>query len=152
MKTPRLLDVVVLGTEFTVLARERATRVVLNRGKVQVHFKPGTHSARQVMMRPGDILTLETNGRLALLQTEQPQRFSAWKDHRFVFDQTPLSEVAHLLVDNFGVRVQIQDSTLARLSITGSFTARTADELLDSVTEALDLRVVREEGRVTIAE
>lgn len=152
VKTPRALDVVVLGTEFTVLARERATRVVLNRGKVQVRFQPDQRAARRVTMQPGELLTLETNGQLALRRIEQPKRYAAWKDHRFVFDQTPLREVLGLVTDNFGVRVVVPDADLAQLTITGSFAALTADELLDSVTEALGLRVVRGEGGLFIVE
>ena len=142
VKTPRAVDVVVFGTAFSVLARHQATRIVLDRGQVQVRYQPEHQMARRVTMRPGDLITLDANGELALRHSVEPQRFSAWKDHRFVFDKTSLTEVAGLLADEFGVRVVIPDSAIARRSITGSFKAQTADDLLNSIAEALDLRIL----------
>lgn len=128
------LDIEVLGTEFNVYARPRGTKVVLNKGKVQLNYRHGT-SVRQLTMAPGDLVTMDQNGFKSVKKMDNPQNFSAWKAHRFIFENESLLEICHLFEDNFGVKVQIPDSTLARQTISGSFTALNAEELLEILTD-----------------
>ncbi|MDQ6477171.1 FecR domain-containing protein [Dyadobacter sp. LHD-138] len=149
VKTYKSLEVEVLGTEFNVYARPRGTKVVLNKGKVQLHYQEG-ESLRQLTMKPGDLVTMDSQGRANLQKTENPRKFSAWKAHRFVFEKTSLREVCYLFEDNFGVRVQIPDTSLAELTISGSFTALNAEELLGILTEDSGLNYEKSEDGKTI--
>ncbi len=128
------LDIEVLGTEFNVYARPRGTKVVLNKGKVQLNYRDG-RSVKQLTMAPGDLVTMDRNGFKSVTKTDNPQNFSAWKIHRFIFENESLLEICHLFEDNFGVKVHIPDSTLARQTISGSFTALNAEELLEILTD-----------------
>jgi len=133
VRTAQQLTVEVLGTEFVVLARPRAQKVVLNRGQVRVAYQ-----ARQpLLMKPGDIVEVKPGGRLEKQFTPQPQRYSAWKDHRFYFDQTSLQEIAGLVQEQFGVTVTV-DSALAGRRIAGTFQARQADDLLQALAALLN--------------
>lgn len=58
VKADHNLEVVVLGTEFTVYSRHRGSKVVLNKGKVQLRYKEG-NASKEVMMKPGDLVTLD---------------------------------------------------------------------------------------------
>jgi len=149
VKTLQGLDVVVLGTEFNVYTRERGTRVVLNRGKVQLNYQEGT-TEKKLLMTPGDLVTLDTNGRASLRKTAEPQNFSAWKEHRFVFEETTLLEITRIFKENFGLRVEVADPELAQWSVSGSFTAHNAHELLDIITEASGLSYRKDGNRITI--
>lgn len=128
------LDIEVLGTEFNVYARPRGTKVVLNKGKVQLNYRDG-RSVKRLTMAPGDFVTMDQNGFKSVRKTDNPQNFSAWKAHRFIFENESLLEICHLFEDNFGVKVHIPDSTLARQTISGSFTALNAEELLEILTD-----------------
>jgi ferric-dicitrate binding protein FerR (iron transport regulator) len=143
VSTARDLNVVVLGTEFTVFSRPRASQVVLKQGKVRLRYETET-GARQLTLRPGDVMTLAPDGRVRLQTTRQPETYSAWKDRRVVFEKTSLSEIANLLEENYGLHVEIPDPEMARLTLSGAFTARRADELLRTVTDALGLGYRRE--------
>ncbi|CAG5000451.1 hypothetical protein DYBT9275_02466 [Dyadobacter sp. CECT 9275] len=134
VKTSKTLEIVVLGTQFNVYTRPRGTKVILNQGKVQLNYQEGT-ARKKLTMKPGDLVTMDVYGRASLRKTDNPEKFSAWKAHRFVFDKTTLREVCHLFEDNFGVTVQIPDSSLAQLTISGSFTALNAEELLGILTD-----------------
>ncbi|MCE6990157.1 FecR family protein [Dyadobacter sp. CY323] len=134
VKTINSLEVEVLGTEFDVYSRPRGTKVILNKGKVQLRYQQG-QDRKQLTMKPGDLVTMDEKGYASLRKTDHPEKFSAWKAHRFVFNKTSLKEVCHLFEDNFGVKVDIPDSTLAGLTISGSFTALNAEELLEILTE-----------------
>ncbi len=149
VKASKGLEIVVLGTRFNVYTRQRGTKVILNKGKVQLNYQEGA-SMKQLTMKPGDLVTMDVNGKANIEKTDNPEKFSAWKGHRFVFDKTTLREVCHLFEDNFGVQVQIRDSTLAELTISGSFTALNADELIGILTDDSGLNYEKSEDGKTI--
>jgi transmembrane sensor len=150
VKTGKGVDIVVLGTEFNVYARPRGTKVMLNKGKVQLRYQEGS-AQKMLTMTPGDFVTMDVNGRANLQKTKNPQKFTSWKAHRFIFEKTTLGEVCHLFEDNFGLQVQIPDTNLAQLTISGSFTALNAEELLEILTEDSGLSYEKsEDGRTII--
>jgi transmembrane sensor len=148
--TPKGLNVTVLGTQFTVFSRERATRVALRSGRVQLTTR--LHTQPPLIMQPGDLATLNRQGRLALTRTQHPEYMASWKDHRFDFAQTSLREIADLLHDNYGLAVTIDSQQLASRTISGSFTARNANELLQLIAQLLQINYIRENDRVSFTE
>lgn len=149
VKTDRNFEVVVLGTEFTVYNRPRGCRVVLSRGKVQLRYGEGA-TTRQLTMKPGDAVTLDRRGQAQFRQLRQPENVSAWRENRFVFEETTLAEIAQIFEETYGLHLQIPDPDLARWTVSGSFTARNANELLESLTQAASLNYVRHDDRVIL--
>lgn len=149
VKTERDFDVVVLGTEFVVNTRPAAAKVVLNKGKVQLRYQEG-NAQKQLTMKPGDLVTMEAGGKANLRQIAKPQNYAAWQEHRFVFEETTLKEVAQLFEDNFGIPVEIPETELAQWTLSGSFTANNAEELLETLTEAANLSYRKEENKIII--
>lgn len=149
VKTDQQFDVVVLGTEFTVYNRHRGGKVVLNRGKVELRYRTGATS-RQLTMKPGDQVTLNQRGQVRLQQLRQPENVAAWRENRYVFDETSLRDIAQLFRDNYGLQLDLADSTLATWTVSGSFTARNADELLETLMQASSLTYTRTNNRVVI--
>ena len=142
VRTPDRMAVEVLGTEFVVYSRKRGSRVILQRGSVQLR----NAANRVISVSPGDVVTLDKQGVFQKKSRQPVQNYSAWKENRFVFDRTSLREVAQLIAENFGTRVRIPDTTLARQSISGTFRARNAREMLDMVADVSGLEVVRSGG------
>lgn len=137
VKTDNALDVTVLGTEFTVYTRNHKTQVVLNKGKVQV----GKSGVKELItMTPGDIVRVDEQGAIQHKKLEQTEPFTAWKNHRFVFTETTLNEVAQVLKDNYSLEVEIVDPELGELTVSGSFKAMDAQELAESVAKVLNIR------------
>ena len=151
VKTNKQFEVVVLGTEFTVYARQRLSKVVLNKGKVQVRYQQG-RTQKQIMMKPGDLVTLDRQNRLDKKAISHPQNYAAWEQKRFVFEETSLQEVAYLLQENYGLEVEIKDKDLSERIIMGSFRAENVDQLLQSISELLDISVVRQGNRVQLTD
>lgn len=149
VKTGQEFDVVVLGTEFVVNTRPKVAKVVLSKGKVQLRYQEG-NKQKQIVMKPGDLVTLREGGKVNLHQTQAPQNYAAWQDNRFVFEETTLQEVAQLFKDNFGVTVEIPETELAQWTLTGSFTAHNAEELLETLTEAANLSYQKEGKKIII--
>lgn len=153
VRTKRQLNVEVLGTEFVVFARERATRVMLMKGKVQLSYPTPAHArVRPLVLRPGEQATLDAKGRLSIRPESHPKKYNAWKDHLFVFENTSLREVADLIKENYGLNVDIQGTDLAGRIISGSFNADTVDELLAVLKELMRINVVRHKNRVVFSE
>ncbi|WP_168207799.1 FecR family protein [Spirosoma sp. KCTC 42546] len=141
--TPNEVDVIVLGTEFVVNSRRNKTRVVLNRGKVQLRY-PTPNQIKTLIMKPGDWVNLSANeppkkGHQPVEQTTA----AAWKNYQYNFQRTPMPEIAELLADNFGLVVQM-DSALAHRNVTGTFHAQNADELIQALVELFDFDVIRQ--------
>ena len=138
VRTDKNFEVIVLGTEFLVNTREQGKKVVLSTGKVRLLYQEGTAN-KQLLMKPGHLVTFDHRGRANLKQTLQPGNFTSWKDHRFVFDGTTLAEISTLFAQHYGVTLQIPDKVLAQWTISGAFTAHSADELIETITSASNL-------------
>jgi len=147
VRTDNDFDVVVLGTEFSVYARPQGGRVVLNRGKVQLAYHPGT-KIRQLTMKPGDLVSLDRRGRLALRREVQPEIHAAWQDHRFVFRETSVQEIASLLRETYGLTVSLKGKELADRTVSGTFQATNADEFLQVIAELLEVNYRRQNDTV----
>ena len=142
VKTERDLEVVVLGTEFTVYARPEKSKVILNRGKVQLRYREG-QAQKQIMMKPGELVTLDQDNHVEQQVITQANNNLSRKNHRFIFDDTTLAEFAEMMQESYGLRVVIQDENLAQRTLVGSFRAESADELLDTVAKLFNLEIVR---------
>ncbi|ODS80949.1 MAG: hypothetical protein ABS46_12925 [Cytophagaceae bacterium SCN 52-12] len=147
--TPDRSRITVLGTEFVVYTRARGTRIVLNKGKVKLTSPDVSQSS--VTLSPGDRASISAGKiKLEKLTAEQLDAQSTWKEHRFVFDRTPLPEVGIRLNEIFGVQITIADSLLSGKELTGSYKAQTLDEFLEVLSDMLDIRIARKNNEVLL--
>lgn len=150
VRTPDNVEVTVLGTEFVVSTRQQGSRIVLNSGKVAFRSLK-SRTAKPVMMKPGDVATVEPGGHVQLRSHQAVERYTSWKEHRFLFDRTPLSQVLTTLADHFGETVQLGDLDLTNRQITGTFRAESAPVLLDLVTTLTHTQIVEtDSGKILI--
>ncbi|GAB3993604.1 FecR family protein [Spirosoma daeguense] len=147
--TPKGLNVTVLGTQFTVFSRERNTRVVLRSGRVQLTIPK---AKQPFLMNPGDLATLDRKGKLAMVRTAHPEAMASWKHQRFTFEQTSLREIADMLHENYGLMVSIKHDQLADRTISGSFPAHDANEVLQLVAQLLQINYSRENNHVSFTD
>lgn len=145
VETPAGTQVEVLGTAFSVRAGRGATQVVLQRGQVRLR-----HARRQLLLRPGDWAEWQADGRLQQGRQPSPQAFAPWRYRRFDFDGTPLREIAAMLAESYGVRIRIENDSLARRSVSGSFRSASADEVLTALSALLGFEVLRSETEMLL--
>ncbi len=150
VRTPDKLEVRVLGTEFIVYSRERGSKVVLSQGSVQLRSL-NEPNPKPMLMKPGDVATMSTQGMLTLKHSESLSPHQAWKQRRFMFENTPVSEIAYQISEHFGVNVVVADSTLARRTIGGTFNANDPANVLKVLSDVLNARVTHsgEDGAET---
>ncbi|QDK78412.1 DUF4974 domain-containing protein [Spirosoma sp. KCTC 42546] len=147
VRTPGNFQIEVLGTEFVVYARERGKRVFLNKGKVKLGLPQG----QQLYMKPGNVVTVANSGRYKLTQSAPARPYLAWKEHWFYFDNTSLAEVAQQIQERFGVKVVVTDSLLSQRRIAGNFKAEKADDLLQILSELLNLNIVKTRHHIELS-
>lgn len=140
VRTPDKLEVRVLGTEFIVYSRKRGSKVVLSQGSVQLRSL-NEPNPKPMLMKPGDVATMSTQGTLTLKHSESLSAHQAWKQRRFMFENTPVSEIAYQISEHFGVNVVVADSALARRAIGGTFNASDPANVLKVLSDVLNARV-----------
>jgi ferric-dicitrate binding protein FerR (iron transport regulator) len=150
--TDNNLDVVVLGTRFAVYARGQQARVVLQQGKVELNFREAGQD-RRLILRPGDLFASNTiSDHNSLQHVQSPENFSAWKNHEFLFDSTSLAEFAVTIRDDFGLTIHFANPALAEHRISGSFHADTANELLDAISQLLNIRYKTQKDTIYLSD
>ncbi|GAB4000252.1 FecR family protein [Spirosoma daeguense] len=149
VQTASGFNVVVHGTEFNVSARINRAKVVLHKGRIQMDYLVG-NTRKQLMLKPGDLVTMNRQNRPQLHHQVWTQPHLAWKEHRIIFDNMPLSEFGQLVADTYGVRVEIASDSLARRTLVGSLQAASANELLQTVSELFDLTVIQQADKVIL--
>jgi transmembrane sensor len=145
VRTPEKLEVEVLGTEFMVYSRTRGSKVVLKKGKVQLRSLIGA-STKPLIINPGDVATVSVQGTVSLSHNQPVATHTNWKDRRFTFDNTTISEIAYQLNETFGVQIIIADSTLAKRTLGGTFKAETAEKFLQVMADMLEVRIIPSNG------
>lgn len=128
----------VLGTEFVVNNRLKTTRVMLKTGSIRL-----THPvvAQPVLMEPGDLVTISSEQKIYREKLPDKAGVFSWKVLDFEFKDTPLKMVARQLQTAYGVKVEIDQPEIAARTVSGSFSAETAEDLLDAIAEMMGLTV-----------
>lgn len=142
VRTPDKLEVRVLGTEFIVYSRDRGSKVVLSQGSVQLRSLKELNP-KPVLLKPGDIAMLSVQGRLTVSHSQTLSTHQAWKQRRFMFENTPVSEIAYQISEHFGVNVVVSDSVLAKRTLGGTFNASDPANIIKVVSDVLNARVTR---------
>jgi transmembrane sensor len=147
--TSDMLRIEVLGTEFVVSSRARGSKVVLNKGRVKLQsLKP--EGSKPIIMNPGDVATVATSGKLTVRSATVDRAAVRWADHRFNFDHTTLQEIAYYLEDNFDLIVVFADQQLAERTISGKYKADSTEELLNVLSQLMDISIQQTNNKVYI--
>ena len=143
------LEVVVLGTEFTVNSRKHGSKVVLNKGKVQLKY--GKNSAKkELYLKPGELVTVDNSGKANLRKTDNTEMHKGWANHRYTFDGTTLHELVFLFEDNYGIKLIIKDQNLVDMALYGSFQADSAEALIEALSESSNLVYSKTDNVITL--
>lgn len=137
------LDVKVLGTTFNINTRHHNTEVVLTTGKVNIQFK-GKERA-DISLTPGEMLTYSETSGLVITDSVDTRPYISWKDQKFIFDNTPIKEIAREIEDYYGYKVKIDNNDLAERKITGTLTVPNASSLINVLATLLNINI-EEEG------
>lgn len=138
------VDVQVIATAFNVNTRRVMTRVVLNNGAVKLMLNGDDKQA--VNMKPGEMITYSSKTKQLLRRQVNPADYSAWLDNTLVFNETPIAEVAAVLNDNLGIKLEIGDKELQRELFTGSIPMSDVEIFFKTLSRSLHVVIVKEDN------
>jgi transmembrane sensor len=140
------MDVQVLGTKFNVKSRRGKTEVMLQEGKVRLDVE-STEQMASMTLQPGELATLQDSH----LSKERIRaaEYSSWKDHKLIFDQTSLREVARILEDTYGMEVVFEDEKLADRKLSGEISSDDVTDILNAIRETFDISVRHDGNKIT---
>lgn len=141
----------VLGTEFNVYQRRKNTRVVLNKGKVQLNIQQEKRQ-EQIQMKPGELVELSQSSDKYVRKLVNPEFFSSWTQKELVFSETPVSEIITLLEENYGLEVEITNESILHRKISGSVPSDSLQSLLFVLSESLNYQVVQQQNKIIFRE
>jgi ferric-dicitrate binding protein FerR (iron transport regulator) len=145
----RDLHIEVLGTQFNVNNRRTTTRVVLNSGKISLH-RSATSTTPDLIMEPSELVEYSESSRQLVKRKVNPEVYSSWVDKKLVFNETPLGEIAQLLEDNYGLKLEFGTEQLARRKFTGSVATDDPELLLTAIATSFQLKINRRDNIVQI--
>jgi transmembrane sensor len=137
----------VLGTQFVAYARKHGKRVFLSHGKVKVQLPEG----KQLYMKPGNLFTSNSSGDFQVTVPAVPEKYTAWREQLFYFDNTLLTEVAEQMKERFNVDLRINDSLLLERRIGGIYRAESPDDLLQILSELLQVEVIKNQDYIELS-
>jgi transmembrane sensor len=135
------LRVEVLGTKFNVKARHQTSEVMLAEGRVKIGLGKNV-AAEEVFMEPGELAIVRNKS--ISKQVVKQQKYISWVENKLFFDRTPLSELAVLLRDTYGLTVTFANPGLEKRELSGEISSATADDIFYAIAETLDLKIERE--------
>jgi transmembrane sensor len=151
------VQVTVLGTQFTVTQRPTKTQVVLSEGKVKLTREQekyfGLRSAilEETVMQPGDLVEVQAKKpRFHKTTVTHPALYAGFTQHKIIFKNTLLSEVARVLQDTYGYRVTLARPDLANQRFSGTTPTGDIDMLFSAIEDLFQVRVIRKEKHIII--
>lgn len=141
------LDVQVLGTKFNVKSRDQRSEVMLTEGKVRLDLLNSDEAP--VFLKPGELATMDNQ--VISKRAVKQKKYTSWLNYTILFDRTPLSEVAALLKDTYGLEVTFTDENLKNRELSGEISSASASEILYAIAETFNLNVERQDQHVTMS-
>lgn len=114
------IKVEVLGTHFDVDAYQRnlEVRTILYEGSVAI-----TCNEQFTRLTPGEMAVYnKRNKQLCRMPADNAVEDIAWRKGQFIFDDTPIGDVAIELSNYFGTNIMVQNDSLKQYKITARFT------------------------------
>ncbi len=140
------LNVEVLGTKFNVKSRGRGSEVLLTEGSVKLNL--GDESKDDFILQPGEMATMEE--KKLLKRAVEGKKYTLWVSRKLYFDKTPLSELAQMLKDTYGVQVIFQNEDLKSRQLSGEISSASIDDIFLAIAETFDVKVTRQDDHSVI--
>jgi len=142
------ISIAVLGTEFNVDARNKATAIVLITGKVKVSADNNKSTA--VYMSPGEKVQLDTLHHELIKSTTNTLLYSAWTEGKWNFSSTSLLDITKLIYEYYGVETIFHKERLKRLKISAVIPVTDLASFINILSKTLNLKITEQQSQLHI--
>ena len=144
------VHVTVLGTQFNVFNRRHESTVVLRSGKVKINNSLGWDN--ELIMKPGEMTFFSDTSKIFIVKSVNPENHLSWTQQKLIFEHTPITDVAHVLEDTYGLSVVISKATLANKTFTATLPTNNLPILLRAIEESFNVNITQTDQKLFITD
>lgn len=137
-------DVKVLGTSFVVDARGDDNQVFVESGVVLVTDR---ETDKNVELHKGEMVRLTSGPQLESNQIADIN-YLAWKDKKISFRKLPMTDVAVVLEDVYGLKVTFSDPALGACTLSADFNNKSKEEVAKLIAQAFGFDYLLNENQL----
>lgn len=112
------VKVEVIGTRFNLMSRGEKCKLALYEGKVELLLTKYPEQ-ESIAIKPNEIVQID-NAVVRISEIKKVEVYQAWTKEHFEFDDTPLSEVALLVENTYGITFIFKENALKTKRLTAS--------------------------------
>ncbi len=143
--------ITVLGTSFNVNNRVEHSQIALEEGIVLLsHTQP--KYVDTLRMSSGELASYSPIEKKFIKQSVRTEIYSSWKDSKWIFEATPIHEIAKKITHQFGSEVIIENKTIANKELSGTISVSNLDLLLKALSSSFDINISRKENTIFIGQ
>lgn len=143
----------VVGTRFVVYDRGQGTRVVVERGGVEVAAADTSSqvaiSRAKTLLTTGNSVHFHKGARNLTPETVQVGPYTTWWRDQLVLQDTPFEQIVHRLEETYGIQVEVKDENLLKRTLSGTIENRNLEVITEALAKALRV-ALRRQGQVVI--
>ncbi|MBL7818537.1 MAG: FecR domain-containing protein [Saprospiraceae bacterium] len=113
------VKVEVIGTRFNLMSRGEKCKLALYEGKVELQLTKHPEQ-ENIAITPNEVVQVDNGAVVRIIPIKKVEVYQAWTKQHFEFDDTPLSEVALLVENNYGVKFVFKEEALKNKRLTAS--------------------------------
>jgi len=130
--------VLVTGTEFNIKNRNNNISVVVTKGNIIAYAKSVEKSYN---VTKGEMISYSEKRGFSKPLHVNVKKYLGWRDGKFYFEQTPLSEVMAEIGRFYNVKVKFESDSLKSKTITGTFSGNSLDKIFSIICLTLDVKI-----------
>jgi len=140
--------ITVVGTKFDVKTGNEKTSVVVREGYVKLSQSRGNLKEIDLLSGQKSIVIKDQEPRAPIFVNSD--FLLEWMNGKFVYDRTPLYEIADDLQKYYNVRISFSDDKIKPLTLTGTFTKDNLENILSEICIANGLNYRKVNGEYFI--
>lgn len=145
------VNIEVLGTSFNVRNRHNKTNVGLVTGKIRLEYLDRASTQKHLLiMKPGDYIEYAQKHVVAQKKLAVPEKLTEWTNHQLLFNNSTLAQISEVMTDDYGYHVDFASPQLANLKIEGEISVSNIDELVETITTTLPVKITQTDKNITI--
>jgi len=144
-----------IGTQFLIRQSSTNVNVAVLEGVVEVELKEGADvrsTQKPKILRQGDQVLYQDVKFLSSIQSFDRDIVLAWTEAQLYFDAKPLKEVIQEWSRYGTMEIQLQDSSLGRIPVSGKFRIDHIQSFFQALEETLPIRARQVTPQLTILE
>lgn len=133
-----MVDISVLGTQFTINQKENNTQIVLHEGKIQLS---GEQLNQNILMdKAGSQIILDQFG-IKKKNWISNTLYTSWMQNKISFQQCNVQEVFDFIEDSYDIQAKVDDQGVLNETLLGSAPSDDPHLILNAISEILDTKI-----------